>query len=828
MGSTHTLKEISSAIGADHKFGANLEIKIAELCTDSRRVVFPEQSLFFALRTGRSDGHQFVPIAYKKGIRAFVVEDDFITPASMPAATFLVVKSSLNALQDLGQWKRSLFKAPVIAVSGSNGKTIVKEWIYQVLHDKFTIVRSPKSYNSQIGVPLSLWQITSSYNLGIFEAGISKPGEMSQLAKMIQPNIGVFTNILDAHDENFQSRRQKCLEKLTLFRNVQKLVFCADDPLIKECVDQVNFSPEVLFPWSAKASALIELKSYVVHEKTATLKLAYQGRAVNVDLPFTDPANLENAMHCVATALALGVDLLDLPDRFKQIRSVSMRLNLEEGVNNCDLINDYYNADFDGLKNALEFLESQRQKTNTTVILSDIVHSEQNKEELYHQVARLLKEKKIDHLIAVGPDFEKHSPLFSSNSSFFNNTKLLLEALPALRLTNETILIKGARSFAFEKVAQLLKKKTHQTVLEVNLTAIQHNYNFFRSQLKPSTKTMVMVKALSYGAGTHEIAKLLAFNNAAYLGVAFLDEGIALRDAGITTPIMVMNPDFNALETMISAQLEPEVFNQRSLDLVLHFLQTSSSLVRPLKIHLKVDTGMHRLGFDADEVDTVLTSLEKYKQIEIASVFSHLATSDDPAMDEYTKQQIKCFTAVKEKVIKILPHKPPLFHILNSAGITRFPKAQFDMVRIGIGLYGVSPDPSAQKRLLNCSTLKTKISQIKSIDSGDAVGYGRAFIAQRPMEVATLPIGYADGFNRSLSCGKGAVLINGKIAPIVGNVCMDMTMVDVSGIDATEGQEAIIFGSKFPLLDYAKRLNTIPYEALTSISPRIPRVFYQE
>ena len=697
MSQSYSLAEISNAIHADLMPGVDQDFIVSEINTDSRRIAFPEKSIFFALKTDRGDGHRFIEKAHKAGVQCFVVERSYIPPDPLKKANFLTVNSTLEALHRLGKWKRDQFSYPVVAITGSNGKTMVKEWLYQMLNSIFRIVRSPKSYNSQIGVPLSLCQISSDFNLGIFEAGISEKGEMKRLAEMIQPTIGVFTNLLDAHDENFESRKEKCIEKLKLFQNVKQLVFCADDPLIQQCVNKSGLSTQQLFSWSRTPGHQVCIAEKSVGQRSTEITLSFEGNSTQFIVPYTDPANLQNCIHCACTSLALGVSIETLPSLTQNLRPVNMRLNLEAGINNCELINDFYNSDFEGLKIALEFLQSQQQKQSTTVILSDILEHGSDTHSLYERVAQLLKSKNINRLFAVGSDFEKYQSLFDLDCSFFPSTAALLQEVSPSDFHNETILLKGARVFAFEKIAQLLKKKAHQTVLEVNLSAIQHNFNYFRSLLRPTTKTMVMVKALSYGAGTHEIAKLLAFNNTAYLGVAFLDEGIALREAGITSPVMVLNPDFEALELLEKYDLEPEIYNMASLNLLLQFTQNRQSPLTPLKVHLKIDTGMHRLGFMVEEINEVLALLVPQKSIKIMSVFSHLATSDDPSMEEHTQNQIHQFSKARKLILAQLPTNPPLFHLLNSAGVENYPEAQFDMVRIGIGLYGVASNPVTQQ-----------------------------------------------------------------------------------------------------------------------------------
>lgn len=794
------------------------------LLIDSRKIINGQTACFFALVGPNRDGHLFMGEAYEKGVRCFVVSKP-INKTLFPEAVIIHVQDTLIALQTLCKQHRDRFSFPVIGITGSNGKTIVKEWIHQLLKDDKKIVRSPKSYNSQVGVPLSLWQCQTNDELGVFEAGISKPNEMAVLENLISPDIGLITNIGDAHDENFTSRKQKVNEKLKLFKHCKTVVFCKD---YLELQKESSLFPAHcnLFSWSFNSRADLIIETPVTEKRKTKLTAVYKGKKHTVEIPFVDKASVENAIHCWALLLALGYSNKFIKDGLLNLSPVAMRLELKEGAGNCWLINDYYNADLASLKIALHFLEHQNQQEKKTVVLSDILENGKESEGLYQEIAQLLSEKKVNRLIGIGQEIYKYERFFEMEKAFFKTTEELLEKIVTGYFSREIILLKGARVFGFEKISLHMQRKTHNTVLEVNLTAVQNNLSFFKSQLNPLTKIMVMVKAFSYGSGTFEVANLLQFNKVNYLGVAYVDEGVELRKSGIKIPIMVMNPDPSTYPLMIEHQLEPEIFNFKTFSL---FGKTLEDLGRqsPYPVHLKIDTGMHRLGFSIKEVPLLIEHVKKQKNIKVQSVFSHLATADEPTMTAHTETQINLFLTVKSSFEKHFKNKP-IFHILNTAGILSYPKAQMGMVRLGLGLYGVSAVPGVENNLEPVNTLKTSISQIKTIHTGDAVGYGRREIATRSMSVATIPIGYADGLRRSLGNRKGYVLVNDKKAFIIGNVCMDMCMIDVTNINTNEGDEVIVFGKKLPASTFAKMMDTIPYEALTAISPRVKRIYFQE
>ncbi len=801
------------------------------LITDSRKIDHPSASLFFALKGERHNGHDYIPEAYRKGVRAFVVQTPPESPAqSFPGSLIIQVADSLHTLQDLAAAHRAQFELPVLAITGSNGKTIIKEWMYQLLREDKNIVRSPKSYNSQIGVPLSVWEISKEHDLGIFEAGISRPGEMVRLEKIVRPTHGLFTNIGDAHSENFQDNAEKIREKLQLFKSVSVLFFCKDHSGIAHEISSFKFQSEPgLVSWSSKGKADLQVGKIERNASGAFVQGVFKNRFVSIRIPFSDEASLENAIHCWLVLLYLEVPDEVISERMKLLAPVAMRLEMKAGINNCSIINDTYNSDLGSLSIALDFLEQQKQQPEKLVILSDILQSGKDEKKLYAEVAGLFREKNIHRLIGIGPVISRMSELFPGNTSFFPDTESFLEALNPDDFHNLSVLIKGARTFEFERISRALQQKAHETVLEINLNALINNLNHFRSKLKNETRVMAMVKAFSYGSGSFEIANALQFHRVNYLGVAYADEGVELRKAGITVPIMVMNPEAQSYDAMIRYGLEPEIYSFRVLNLFDEALRrTGSSAENHLfPVHLKLDTGMKRLGFEEKDLNELIMRIKNNKRIKVASVFSHLVASDEPVHDDFTRHQIKKFNEMSEFLRPHFPY-PFLRHILNSSGVSRFPDAQFDLVRLGIGLYGISPDPEEQAKLFPVSTLKSTISQIKFVPAGETIGYGRKGKAKTDLTIATVPVGYADGFRRGLSNGAGYMTVNGFRAPVVGNVCMDMCMIDISGIPAREGDEVEVFGSFESINEMAKTLNTIPYEILSAISSRVKRVYFQE
>jgi len=826
----YQLQELAGVVGAACKIGDIDHAAISFLITDSRKVVSPESSLFFAIKGERRDGHDFIPDLYSSGVRNFVVSDTDVVN-SFPNANFIVVPDPLKVMQQLATWHRNKFRIPVIGITGSNGKTIVKEWLFQLLREDFSIVRSPKSYNSQIGVPLSVWQIEQGNSLGIFEAGISQPDEMMQLGALIQPTIGVFTNIGSAHDENFDNADSKIREKLKLFIHTNKLIYCKDYAGLHEQITASTILPAAcsLFTWSKRLKADLQIGRITKHEHETEIQGIYKNDFIGIRIPFSDEASIENAIHCWAVMLFLDIPNEVISQRMEFLSPVAMRLEMKEGINNCSIINDSYNSDLGSLTIALDFMNQQKQHNKRTIILSDILQSGKNEADLYREVAALLKKKNISRLIGVGSAINRQASSFDIEKIFYATTEDFLRDLNYNSFNSETILIKGARSFGFERISKSLQQKAHETVLEINLNAVVHNLNLFRSRLKPETKLMVMVKAFSYGSGSFEIANILQFHRVDYLAVAYADEGVELRKSGITLPIMVMNPEEQSFDAMISYKLEPDIYSFRILNQFTDALKrrANENNIAKFPVHIEFDTGMHRLGFDESELNELIIRLKNNKYIRIASVFSHLVASDEQVHDSFTKDQVASFNTMSSTLQSHLNYSI-LRHILNSSGILRFPEAQFDMVRLGIGLHGIAASPNDQRQLQMVATLKTTISQLKNIKAGDTIGYSRRGVASKDMTIATVGIGYADGLNRRLGNGVGKMLVAGELVPIVGSICMDMTMIDVSGLQVREGTEVIVFGQDYSILDIASAIETIPYEVLTGVSERVKRIYFHE
>lgn len=795
---------------------------VQHLITDSRKLLINTESLFFAVAGARHDGHAFIEELYHKGIRQFVVERPVALEA-IPEANVLQVSSSIMALQQIAAYHRAQFELSTVAITGSNGKTIVKEWLGQMLSTKLKVVKSPKSYNSQIGVPLSLWQIKTEHEIGIFEAGISQAGEMEKLAAIIKPQVGIFTMIGTAHDEGFKDRKHKILEKSKLFEQVDKLIYCCDHIEVHE-IFQNKFNDKELISWGQSENSAIQIVNLKKSAHDAELTLLYEGRKTTFAFPFANEASIENCMHCVAFLLSESFSPAFIQQQINLLDNVSKRLELKQGINGCYLIDDTYNNDFGGLQIALEFMGQQKHNENKTVILSDLLQTGLNEQVLYESIGKLLHSKGIKRLIGIGEAISRNSKHFKMPAVFYDSTEAFLRQAHKGDFNHELVLIKGARQFHFERIVELLQQKTHGTVLEINLDALTHNLNFYRSKLAHNTKLMVMVKAFAYGSGSDEVANLLQFHRVDYLAVAYTDEGVSLREHGISLPIMVMNATSENFGQLIRYNLEPEIYSLSQLKALSEFLQEEKKSIR---IHLKLDTGMHRLGFNHPELKTVLAYLADNPAISIASVFSHLAGADEALHNDFSHHQVERFIEMKNYLSQESSIKP-LYHILNSAGIVRFPEYQFDMVRLGIGLYGVEASGQEQDQLQPISTLKTTISQIKHIPKGETVGYSRKGVATKDTVLATIAIGYADGFDRRFGQGKGHVYINGHLAPVVGNVCMDMTMVDITGIDASEGDEVIVFGKEMPISTLASAIGTIPYEILTNVSERVKRVFFTE
>ncbi len=818
----YTTGEIARILGA--RLIGNPELSISSISTDSRSPAGNNNNLFVAIIGERHDGHNFIDELIKThSFEAFIVSKPADYKSLYPGSTFIQVENTLKALQQLAAYHRKRFSCPVIGITGSNGKTIIKEWLNQLLSSDFKIVRSPKSFNSQVGVPLSVLQMDESFQLGIFEAGISKPEEMINLRPIISPTIGIFSNIGSAHQENFVSLEQKALEKLQLFEHAKELIYCKDHLLIDSLVSQ-NLSKEITrFCWGKNPNSDVIIENLEMMDGATSIRARYHNNALNFNIPFADNASVENAMHCLSLLLLMNTDVDSIPQRMAKLTPVAMRLELKQGINGCTLINDSYNSDIGSLTIALDFLAQQNQHPKRLLILSDILQSGRTHDDLYNEVSKLILEKKVDKIIGIGKEISMYSRLFSVENEFYPDTNEFLNSFSRRQISNTAILLKGSRNFHFERISAMLEHQAHRTILEVNMNALVHNLNYFKSLLRPGVKVMAMVKAFSYGSGSFEIANLLQFNRVDYLGVAFADEGVALREAGISLPIIVLNPSFGTYELMVEYDLEPEIYNFSGLKEFIRVIEKSG--VAKYNIHLKLDTGMHRLGFTSDQTDEMIRTIISAKSIEVRSIFTHLAASEDNLQDEFTHVQIDNFKSVCNKISTALGYQP-IRHILNSAGIERFSESQFDMVRLGIGLYGVSAID--QNKLQNVSTLKTKVIQVKQLKPGETVGYNRRGVIERPSTVVTIPIGYADGLNRRLSNGAGKFLLNGKLVPTIGNISMDTCMLDATGVKVSEGDEVIIFGKNPTIFELANSIETIPYEVLTSISRRVKRVYYQE
>lgn len=791
--------------------------KITYLLTDSRKVLVSEEALFFAIAGERHDGHQFIPSLYQSGVRQFVVEKS-IDCSFYPEANFLIQSSATDALQSIAAFHRKQFSFPVIGITGSNGKTIIKEWLYQLLSVNYSIVKNPGSYNSQTGVPLSVWQSQEYHQLGIFEAGISQPGEMQKLQKIIQTSIGLFTNIGSAHNEGFRNSEEKIREKIKLFEGSEVIIYSKDHIQSALLIEQ-TYSDKNLLSWGKTTAAKIQIES-----NNGVSNITWQNRLYTFTLPFQDHASVENIHHCMVLLLHLKLSGEEIQERILQLKGVSMRMELKQGINHCQIIDDTYNNDLGGLQISLDFLTGQ-QKKNKTLILSDVLQSGLATEDLILKIEDLVLKSGVTSLILIGPEFSTHKNAwkkFRGKLSFHTTTEDFINEINRDEFHDAILLIKGARVFRFERIVQLLQRKIHGTVMEIDLGAMVHNLNYFKSKLKPRVKMMTMVKAFAYGSGSEEVANLLQYHRVDYLGVAYTDEGIELRKNQITLPILVMNPSEESFPSLLEYHLEPEIYNLRMLKSFVQFMNG-----RPARIHFKIETGMHRLGFDESDLPEAIQLLRENTNLTIASVFSHLAGADDPQHDDFTREQGVLFDKLSVRLMKELSINP-IRHLLNTSAILRFPDLQFDMVRLGIGLYGINPTETKQNSLQPVATLKSIISQIKLIKAGDTIGYGRKSRAVEATKIATIAIGYADGYSRAFSQGVGVVLINGKRAKVVGNVCMDMTMIDITGMEAKEGDEVILFGGGLSIYEVAAAIKTIPYEILTNTSERVKRVFWSE
>ncbi len=824
---TYTIEKVTTLIGA-RRYG-DTDANVGFLLTDSRSLCFPEETLFFALRSKRNDGHNYIPELYRRGVKNFVVTD---VPAGYavdyPDANFLRVVNTLEALQRLAERHRDEFNIPIVGITGSNGKTMVKEWLYQLLSPQLNVTRSPRSYNSQIGVPLSVWLMDDQTQVGVFEAGISEPGEMLALRDIIQPTIAVLTNLGAAHQENFASMEEKCREKMVLFHDAETIVYNADDEAVAQAVDSLNYKGERLCWSTTNRTAAMYVKAVEKKECATTVTYIYKGGEESwFSIPFIDDASVANSIICAAVALHLGVTADQLDERMMQLEPVAMRLEVKEGRHGCTLINDSYNSDINSLDIALDFMNRRpdHKGRRRTLILSDIFQSGENPAQLYREVSELTRKRGVVKFIGVGPVICQYAEEIQiAEKFFFPSVDVFLQSEVFKSLRDEVILLKGARQFGFDQITELLVQKVHETVLEVNLNAVVNNLNYYRAFLKPDTKLVCMIKADAYGAGSIEIAKTLQDHRVDYLAVAVADEGAQLRGNGITSNIMIMNPELSAFKTMFDYDLEPEVYSFRLLDALIKAAEKEGITGYP--VHIKLDTGMHRLGFDPEtDLDALIERLKHQNAIIPRSVFSHFVGSDSDDFDAFSKVQFERFKKGSEKLQAAFDHKI-LRHIDNSAGIEHFPERQLDMCRLGLGLYGIN---SRNNQIINnVSTLRTTILQIRQVAAGDTVGYSRKGKVERDSLIAAIPIGYADGLNRHLGNRHCYCLVNGQKAYYVGNICMDVAMIDVTGIDCKEGDSVEIFGDHLPVTVLSDVLDTIPYEVLTGISNRVKRVYFQD
>ncbi|MBX9783466.1 MAG: bifunctional UDP-N-acetylmuramoyl-tripeptide:D-alanyl-D-alanine ligase/alanine racemase [Chitinophagaceae bacterium] len=817
--SAYSINTIAAVLNAEFLLQSG-NSQIEHLCIDSRRIVHPASSLFFALHTERRDGHSFIKQCYEKGVRNFIVAKTTDVHL-LKDVNVLLVQDTLKALQQLAAYHRTQFHIPVIGITGSNGKTIVKEWLYQLLGDDFIIARSPKSYNSQVGVPLSVWQLNSHHTLGIFEAGISQTGEMQNLQSIIEPTIGVFTCLGDAHNEGFSNADEKLKEKSLLFQ-AASVIIC---PAKWSAALKKNTGKEII-NWGTDDSCILQLLKTEKKNTFTSISFNRNGNSMDARLPFTDDASVHNALTCIAVCLHLQIPFEKLKQKLLLLKPVSLRLELKKGIHHCTLINDSYSADLSSFEIALNFLMQQKQRRNKTIILSDFAVTHEQEEATYSSISHLINSHAVSKLVSVGAVAQHYfkqqlSPQIIYSS--FSNIDELIHHLPSLALNNEAILIKGARSFGLEQLMSLLEQQVHQTVLEINLSAIAANIKTIRRQLNPGVKLMAMVKAFSYGSGSYEIANLLQYHGADYLAVAFADEGVELRKAGITLPIMVMNPEAVTFDALVDFNLEPELYSPEITKAFAAFLEKEGLTNYP--VHIKIDTGMHRLGFMQQELPVLIEIIKKENYFSVQSVFSHLAAAEDAGEDAFTQQQAKLFDDACA-LIKQHTNDSFLKHITNTSGILRYKSLQYDMVRVGIGMFGiVSPATGTEEAL----SLKTTIAQLKQLEPGETVGYNRRGIITKPSVIATVRIGYADGYPRNLSNGTGYMLIHGRPAPVTGTVCMDMTMLDVTDIPhVKEGDEVLVFGPQLSISQIAKWAGTIPYEIMSGISQRVKRVYFEE
>ena len=823
----YSIKEIAQILHIQPSALGDDKATVSYLLTDSRSLTFPEETLFFAIRTGSNDGHRYIASLYESGVRNFVVETLDRVPQELGDANFLVVPDTLSALHAIATYHRRRFRIPVIGITGSRGKTWVKEWLYQLLKDDYRIVRSPRSFNSKIGVPLSLWEIDENTSLAIIEAGISQPGEMATLQDMIRPTIGVFTCLGREHSEGFPSKAAKAQEKASLFTACDCIVYNHDDATIAATMEPIASIAQDI-SWSrTDPEAPLFISDVDKHDRCTHIAYTYMGVPAELDLPFVDDSDIGNAVCCLAVIAFLGLSPEAIAERMARLTRVGTRLNVIEGVNDCLVIADSYTSDFNSLAPALDFVSRRSTPmTSTTVILSDVMHESMPTDAVYEHVAELLAHKNVSRIIGIGSEITEYSYLFGNDARFFSSTDDFLAEMSPSDFENELILVKGAPEFRFARITDMLEAKQHQTVLEVNLDALVHNYNFFRSRITPPCRIVCMVKASGYGAGSYELAKTLQDAGAAYLAVAVHDEGVDLRKAGISMPIMVLNPSVVNYKAMFSYRLEPEVFSIEACRRLIHEAEKYGITNYP--VHIKLDTGMHRLGFIKEQLPELVKLLRSQEAIKPVTVFSHLCVADEPGQDEYTRGQFSYFDECCEILQSGFTHHIKR-HILNTTGIVRFPGQQHDLVRLGIGLYGISTTTDGSENVLKpVSSLHTVIISIKEWTAGTTIGYGRHGVLHRDSRIATIPVGYADGIDRHFGNGAISMWVNGHRCPTVGNICMDVCMIDVTDAPCAVGDQVEIFGNNIPVEELAAVRGTIPYEILTSISSRVKRVYFRE
>ncbi|HBG69703.1 MAG: hypothetical protein A2W93_01070 [Bacteroidetes bacterium GWF2_43_63] len=825
-----SVNDIISICKAECLLNAEKKMRISGIVTDSRHIAEGENVLFIALKGARHNGHLFLQEAYDKGVRTFLVSETPDNLQYFQDAVLLKTKDTLASLQALAAAHREKFKIPVIAITGSNGKTMVKEWLYQLLSPDTDIIRSPKSYNSQVGVPLSVFNLADNHKLAILEAGISQPGEMQHLEKIIQPTAGIFTNIGTAHDENFIDHRQKAAEKLQLFVNCKKLIYCSDDFEVEQKLISSGLNKKVeMISWGRKNDTWLQVIDTATVANGTNVTAKRNNESLEIFIPFIDKASVENIMHCWAFMLSENMPQSLIAERIRKLSSIEMRLELKEGKNRCSIINDSYNSDINSLSIAIDFIEKNKEYNRKTIILSDILESGRKSEDLSAEIAQLIAKRGINRFIGIGENLYNNSSKFSGEAYFFKSTEDFLQNFELSTFRDEMILLKGARRYGFERISALIEDKAHETILETNLNALTHNINYFKSKLTPETRIMAMVKAFAYGSGAVEIARHLEYHRFDYLAVAYADEGVALRNAGITLPIMVMSPEENNYYFLFRHKLEPEIYSFSTLQKLIENIELYSSFIPlPVQIHIKFDSGMHRLGFTESDQKKLFLILNEYRNsVHVATVFSHFTSSDDASENDYTDLQLERFAKFYSELETAIGY-PVLKHISNSAAILRFPQAHLDMVRLGIGMYGIDPSGLHSGELLPVVSLKTRILQIKQIAAGESVGYSRKAKSNNPRTIATLAIGYADGFHRNMGNGVWNVYINGQPAPVIGNICMDMCLADISDIhDAKEGDQVEVFGTHNSVSAYAEAMGTIAYEALTSVSARVKRIYIQ-